>query len=181
VSTARGSAAWVFLPAIGSALAHAPVLIADLAPRLKQPISARLFGSHKTWRGALVMSAGTIAAAGALGRVPAYRRRLPAEIAAANPLVVGALLGTACWVGELPNSFLKRRLGIPPGGHRRSAGGLAIAVFDQADWVPLAALLLRPIWRMTVRETAEVFAIVSAVHVPINLVGYAVGARTAPV
>ena len=42
----------------------------------------------------------------------------------------------------------------------------------------MAALLLRPVWRMTAREIAQVFAVVAAVHLPVNLVGYAVGARS---
>jgi hypothetical protein len=140
-----------------------------------------MFGEHKTWRGALVMTGGTVAAAVGLARVPAYRRRLPPEIAAADPLLVGGLLGLASWLGELPNSFIKRRIGIPPGRQRRSPAGMAIAVFDQADWVPMAALLLRPIWRMTARQIAAVFILVAVIHVPINLLGYRLGARTAPV
>ena len=83
-------------------------------------------------------------------------------------------------MGELPNSFLKRRLGIPPGKQRASPAGVAISVFDQADWVALAWLLLRPVCKLSAREAVQVFALVAAVHVPINLVGYAVGARTAP-
>lgn len=175
------SVGWVFLPALGAPLAHGPVLRADLAPSLKRPISTRLFGENKTWRGALVMNSGTVAASVALGRVPAYRRRLPGPVADAHPVLVGGLLGVASWIGELPNSFIKRRVGIPPGERRRSAAGLAISIFDQADWVPIAALLLRPIWRMSGREIAEAFALVVAVHVPINVVGYAIGARSSPI
>jgi len=161
-------------------VAHAPVLRWDLAPTLKRPISRRLFGANKTWRGALVMTAGPVAAAVALHRVPAYRRRLPPAVAAADPARVGLLLGLATWLGELPNSFAKRRLGIPPGTQRRSAAGVAISLFDQCDWVPVAWLLLAPVWRMRAKEAAEVAALVTAIHVPINLIGYAVGARTAP-
>jgi hypothetical protein len=175
------SPGWTFLPALGAPVAHGPVLRADLMPALKRPINARLFGENKTWRGALVMTTGTVAAALALSRVPAYRQRLPAPVANAHPAAVGGLLGVASWLGELPNSFLKRRIGIAPGQQRRSPAGVMISIFDQADWVPIAALLLRPIWRMTARETAEVFALVVAVHLPVNLVGYAIGARTAPV
>ena len=175
------SAGWVFLPVLGAPLAHAPVLRADLAPGLKRPISKRLFGENKTWRGALVMSAGTVLAALALDRLPGYRRRLPEPMAAANPVVVGGLLGIATWVGELPNSFIKRRLGIPPGQRHRSPAGIVISIIDQADWVPIAALILRPIWRMTARETVEVFVLVVAVHLPINLAGYAIGARRTPI
>jgi hypothetical protein len=176
----RTRPAWVVLPAVGGVLAHAPVLRWDLAPALRRPISRRAFGENKTWRGALVMTGGTVAAAVALDRVPAYRRRLPAPVAEANATMVGALLGVALWTGELPNSFVKRRLGIPPGQQRRSAAGVLISLIDQADWVPAAWLLLAPVWRMSAHEAAQTFAIVAAVHVPINLVGYAVGARTAP-
>ncbi len=174
------SPGWVFLPAVGAALAHAPVLRGDLMEGLKRPISARLFGANKTWRGALVMTGGSVVASSALRLAPAYRRRLPEPVAAANPAVVGALIGTASWLGELPNSFVKRRLGITPGAQRRSAIGVMISVFDQFDWVPTAWLLLQPIWRMTAAEAIEAAAWVLAVHVPSNVIGYAIGARSAP-
>jgi hypothetical protein len=173
--------AWVFLPAAGAPLAHAPVLRGDLLPALRRPLSQRAFGANKTWRGALVMTAGTLAAAAVLHRMPWYRRRLPDAVRDAGSLKVGGLLGVAVVVGELPNSFAKRRLGIPPGQQSRSAAGVAISVFDQADWVPMAWLLLAPIWRMSAREAAQVFALVAAIHVPVNLVGYAIGARTTPI
>lgn len=58
---------------------------------------------------------------------------------------------------------------------------MLISLIDQADWVPAAWLLLAPVWRMRAREAAEVAALVAAVHVPINVVGYAVGAQTTPI
>ena len=136
------SGGWVFLPVLGAPMAHAPVLRWDLAPGLRRPISRRLFGENKTWRGALVMTVGTTAAAVALARVPAYRRRLPAPIADANPVVVGGLLGLASWIGELPNSYVKRRIGVPPGEQLRPPAGVLLSIIDQADWVPVAALAL---------------------------------------
>ncbi len=126
------------------------------------------------------MTGGSVAGAVALHRLPSYRERLPEPVAEANPALVGALLGIASWTGELPNSFVKRRLGIPPGEQRRPALGVAISVLDQADWVPAAWLLLRPVWKMNAREAAQTFVTVAAVHIPINLVGWAIGARTAP-
>lgn len=124
------------------------------------------------------MTGGTVSAAIALHRLPSYRERLPEPVAEANPALVGALLGIASWTGELPNSFVKRRLGIAPGEQRRSPLGVAISVLDQADWVPTAWLLLRPVWKMSAREAAHAFVIVAAVHVPINFIGWAIGART---
>jgi CDP-diglyceride synthetase len=175
------SAGWVFLPVLGGPVTHGPVLRWDLAPVLKRPISAQLFGENKTWRGAVVMTAGTTLAAVALARVSSYRRRLPEPIADANPVIVGGLLGLGSWMGELPNSFIKRRIGIPPGAQLRSPVGVLFSIFDQADWVPVTALLIRPIWKISLQEAAAVFGLVAAVHVPINLIGYAIGARARPI
>ncbi|MGO9902842.1 MAG: CDP-archaeol synthase [Solirubrobacteraceae bacterium] len=99
----------MFLPALGAALAHAPVLRWDLIPALRRPINRRLFGEDKTWRGA-VMTGGTLAGALAFVSPSSYGRRLPQPVVDANPVLLGTLLGGACWLGELPNSFLKRRL-----------------------------------------------------------------------
>jgi len=175
------SAGWVFLPVLGAPLAHAPVLRWDLAPGLRRPINARLFGANKTWRGAATMTAGAIAAAVALHGLPAYRRRLPTEVADAGPVTVGALLGISAWAGELPNSFVKRRLGIPPGGHRRTPAGIVISAVDQVDWVPTAWLLLSPVWKLSLRDGLQVTGLALAIHLPINVIGYLVGARTTPI
>jgi CDP-2,3-bis-(O-geranylgeranyl)-sn-glycerol synthase len=171
----------VFVPVLGAAVLHAPVLRFDLLRGWKHPIDGgrtfrgrRLLGDNKTWRGAAVMSAGPLLATTLLFRVGGYRERLPAELRAANPLLVGALLGVSTVVGELPNSFAKRQLGIAPGTQRNAA----LSLFDQADFVLAAWLLLRPVYRMSAREAAEVFAIVAAVHVPINVVGRLLGVRS---
>jgi hypothetical protein len=165
---------------LGGALAHAPFLRYDLAPALRRPLGERAFGANKTWRGALAMSGGTLAATVALHRVPAYRRRLPEQLRAAGPLRHGALLGAAVVLGELPNSALKRRLGIAPGARAASPLGVVLAVHDQADFVLGAWPLLAPVWRMSARELAEAFAVVAGAHLAVNLAGYALGARTAP-
>jgi CDP-2,3-bis-(O-geranylgeranyl)-sn-glycerol synthase len=171
-------ARWIFLPVLGAPALHAPVLRFDLLRGLKHPIDGgltwrgrRLLGDNKTWRGALVMASGPTLAAVALHRFDWYRRRLPVET---NPLLLGALLGVSTVAGELPNSFFKRRLGIAPGAQRNAA----LTVFDQADFVLTASALLRPVYRMSARETAEVFAIVAAVHVPINVIGRVLGVRS---
>jgi hypothetical protein len=178
------SAKWVFLPVLGAPALHAPVLKYDLFKGLKKPIDGgrtlrgrRIFGDNKTWRGALFMTAGPALAAVALSRLPWYRRRLPPEIRAWPPALVGLLLGLGVFAGELPNSFLKRQLDIPPGEQRRDAAGIAISLADQADFAVTSLVLLRPIWRWSARDAAEVLAIVTAVHLPLNVVGYAIGAR----
>ena len=179
------AAKWVFLPVLGAPLAHAPVLKWDLLRGLATPVDGgrtfrgrRLFGDNKTWRGALFMTGGPGVAAVALHRWGWYRRRLPPQVAARHPALVGALLGLGVFGGELPNSFLKRQLDIPPGSQRRDPAGLAISVADQVDFAVAALVLLRPIWRWSARDAAEVLAVVTAVHLQLNVVGYAIGARS---
>jgi CDP-archaeol synthase len=177
-------ALWVFLPVLGAYLAHAPVLRFDLLPSLKRPLDGgaalrgrRLLGDNKTWRGALAMFTGVLAATVLLSRVPAYWRRLPDEIRAAGPMAFGMLLALGVVLGELPNSFVKRQLDIAPGARRASALGVLLAIFDQGDFVLGVWLLLAPIWTMTVQEALLAFAVVVVAHLAVNATGYAIGAR----
>jgi hypothetical protein len=182
------TALWVFVPVLGAPILHAPVLTFDLFRSLKRPLDLgatirgrRLFGDNKTWRGALFMTSGVLAAAALLSLWPWYWHKLPDGIRDAGPWPYGLLLGLGVVLGELPNSFLKRQLGVAPGAQRRGPLGIAISIFDQADFVLLTWALLLPLWTMSVVQAAIVFAVVAAVHVVINLVGYAVGARSSPV
>ena len=182
------SAVWVFLPVLGAALLHAPVLALDLFPALKAPLDggrtwrgARLFGDNKTWRGALFMTTGVWLATIGLWQWPWWRGQLPAEVRDAGPVLVGLLLGLGTVLGELPNSLLKRQLGVAPGTQRRTAAGLALTVLDQGDFVIGIWVLLLPVWVMSVPQALLAFAVVVAVHLVINVVGFAIGARTAPI
>lgn len=179
---------WVVLPVLGAFFVHAPVMRYDVLRALKVPLDGgatcrgrRVFGDNKTWRGALAMGGGVCALALLLSLWPGYWSRLPAEIRAAGPLVFGLLLGAGTVVGELPNSFMKRQLGIAPGTQRRSVGGMLLALYDQADFVPGIWLLLLPIWVMPVAQMAVAFAVVTAVHLVLNVVGWAMGARSVPI
>jgi hypothetical protein len=118
----------LFLPILGAMLAHAPVLRFDLLPGLKRPLDGertvrgrRIFGANKTWRGAMAMFLGVLFATLALAQLPAYWRRLPEGVAWHSPWLIGTLLGFGVVLGELPNSFIKRQIGIAEGTQRRSA------------------------------------------------------------
>jgi hypothetical protein len=164
------------------------VLRWDLLPALKRPLDGgrciggrRVFGDNKTWRGALCMTAGVVLATVALWQWGWWRDQLPAEVNASSPVLVGLLIGLGTVIGELPNSFLKRRLDIAPGTRRHSRGGVALAVLDQGDLVLGIWVLLMPVWVMPVWLVAVAFVAISAIHAVINVAGYAVGARAAPV
>jgi hypothetical protein len=177
-------AIWVFLPVLGAALAHAPVLARDWLRPLKRPLDGgacwrgrRLFGDNKTWRGAVVMISGILAATLLLSLSDWWWSELPEGIRDAGPVLFGLLLGVGTVLGELPNSFLKRQLDVPPGEQR----SLLFTIYDQADFVLVIWLVLLPLWVMSVWQALFVFAVVTAVHLVINVIGYAIGARTAPI
>lgn len=182
------SALWIFLAVLGAPILHAPVLRYDLLPGLRRPLDGgrtlggrRLLGDNKTWRGALCMIAGVVLATLALWRWPWWRDQLPDAVGASSPALVGLLIGLGTVGGELPNSFLKRRLGIAPGRQRRSPAGAALSLLDQGDLVLGIWVALLPVWAMPAWLAAIAFAAVSSVHAVVNVVGYAIGARAAPV
>jgi CDP-2,3-bis-(O-geranylgeranyl)-sn-glycerol synthase len=171
---------FVFLPVLGAAITHGPVLKWSWFPWLARPLDfgatfrgRRLFGDNKTFRGLVVMFAGAFGLALALSRIPAYWAILPEEIRRAGVLPFALLVGIGTPLAELPNSFLKRQLGIAPGTQQR----WWVSVIDQGDFVFGISLLLLPIWRISLLQLAIAFAVVSAVHLLVSVIGYAIGAR----
>jgi CDP-archaeol synthase len=185
-------ALWLALPTVCAAVLHMVVVRRDWWAALARPLDGgrtvhgrRLLGAHKTWRGAVVMpvaAAGFGAALGGLfggwvarsGYAPldylhvvtapgcdAVRRAL-------GHLVVNFVLGAAYVAGELPNSLIKRQLGVPPGGRGRirwlaglflvgdqvdsvvAALGLAVLVFSVDGRVAIAGIVFLPVVHLLV-------------------------------
>ena len=90
----------------------------------------RLLGDNKTARGFVVMipATGLAFLLLALGQssVPGLW-----ALTATEYLALGILAGAGCMLGELPNSFIKRQLGIAPGC--AAAGPLARPIFFVID------------------------------------------------
>ncbi|MFP5406515.1 MAG: CDP-archaeol synthase, partial [Gammaproteobacteria bacterium] len=108
-----------------------------------------LLGDNKTWAGLMALPAAGAALFGlAYTLLPAvapvfFARLWPLSVVQAAWL--GGTLGAAFMLAELPNSFLKRRLGIAPGsaGSRQPLACL-LAIVDRLDSLcgVLAALAL---------------------------------------
>lgn len=145
---------WLSLPLILGGLTHVAVIRRNDFPRLAQwrldgglKFRGRdLFGGNKTIRGAIVMTGATIFWTVVLDGIqtlldlPADLRYIPRE--QLGPVGQGALLGTAYIVGELPNSMLKRQLGIPPGSAASGYLEPFFWVVDQADSVVAILVVL---------------------------------------
>jgi hypothetical protein len=146
------------VPLLFAAIGQGFVLKFDGFRFLKRPLDfglcfrgKRLFGDNKTWRGlagnVVFCVAGTFfqALLQKKGVVPEWLSLLDYR---QNGPIVGLLLGFGMTIGELPNSFLKRQLQIPPGGKKAGPTSLLYFLFDQVDlalgiWVFLY-FLLRP-------------------------------------
>jgi CDP-diglyceride synthetase len=135
---------WLALPVVVAGILHMVVVKRDWLPWLKKPVDfdTGLFGPNKTWRGFVVM----VALSAAIGWVQGFlggdwAARSGAWCIASNVpyALVGAVCGLGYALGELPNSFLKRRVKIQPGKTGSGALGAFFFVLDQADSV-IAAL-----------------------------------------
>lgn len=107
---------------------------------------------------------------------PWWALHLPPPLRA-HRLAYGALLALGFVAGELPNSFIKRQLDVAPGARRGGALGLALSLFDQADFVPAVWVTLAPLWRMRPVQAFVAFVVVAVGHLALGGVGYALGAR----
>jgi CDP-2,3-bis-(O-geranylgeranyl)-sn-glycerol synthase len=183
-------ALYLFAPLLVSALLSAVVHRYDFWTPLAVPIDGglsfhgqRLFGDGKTWRGWAIATLGSIvavslqkhvigAAAGSLAVV---------DYARASALLLGGAIGSGAILGELPNSFMKRRLGIARGATaERQPWRLLFWIWDQVDLLtgtwPLLELWVRP----TMRLVAASVALALVLHPAAAAIGWLLGARAHP-
>ncbi len=179
---------YLFAPLLVSAAIVGWVLRVDALRALKRPIDVgwsiagrRLFGDHKTWRVAVVTVAVSVATV-------AVQRSLDARVGPlqlvdygrVSPLGFGAAMGGGAMLGELPNSYVKRRLGIAPGSAARGWPGVAFYVWDQVDLLTGVWPLLALCWSPPARVVAASFALALGLHPLVAVVGYAIGSRSSP-
>lgn len=171
-------AAWLTAPILIAGLVHVAVITLDLAPGLALPIDSGrrwrgrpLLGKNKTWRGFVVMPAATaitIAAQQAVGtQSPRLGALAPLRRHAPPHWVVGAICGAVYVLAELPNSFVKRRLGIAPGASAPRARA-AQYVVDQLDSVIGCAVAIRTFYRISIVDAAASALLGAGCHVAVE-------------
>jgi CDP-2,3-bis-(O-geranylgeranyl)-sn-glycerol synthase len=180
-------ALWLTAPILIAGIAHVAVITLDLAPALARPIDAGrtwrgrpLLGSNKTWRGFVVMPAATavtVAAQQAIARLSPRLAALAPLRSGAPPWIVGATCGAAYVLAELPNSFLKRRLGVAPGASA-SRARMAQYLVDQIDSVIGCAVAIRLFYRIDTADAVTSAAIGAAFHVAVERAMRALGRRS---
>jgi CDP-2,3-bis-(O-geranylgeranyl)-sn-glycerol synthase len=178
-------AAYLYAPLLVATALSAIVLRFDLWRVLRRPIDAhrswrgiRLFGDNKTWRGVLVAVLGCTFGVAIQYVIGARAGRLAlVEYVHAPNILLGVAMGVGVAAGELPNSFVKRRLRIAPGATAAGWKRAAFYGWDQIDLLtgawPLVAIWVAPTWCLVVASVG----LVLIAHPLISLVGYLVGAR----
>ena len=135
-------AVYLIAPLLVAGAVHAPVIKRNLLAVLARPLDfgwtfrdQPILGAHKTWRGLLLMSAVAALVAfvqAQLYELPTFQRLSLLDYSETSWLVLGLALGLSYSLSELPNSFVKRRLGIPP-GEASTRRTVVQYVVDQAD------------------------------------------------
>lgn len=126
-----------------------------------------IFGKKKTFRGFIVVTLlnGVI--------THLYYITLGADISLSlSPFLSGALAGFLYSLFELPNSFLKRRLGIPPSAE---ASGILKPVFrfiDQSDSVLGAVVAANIVTGLTIEQSLMLFLIGTFLHLFVDTLLY---------
>ena len=174
-------------PLLLVAVAQGLCLKYDFLGWLKSPLDLgktlngkRIFGDHKTFRGFFInmvfctIGAMIQARMQTTGLIPSWL--LLMDYVKDWPLI-GPLLGLGMTAGELPNSFLKRRLGISPGEKGGGLLGLGFFFLDQVDltigiWV-FIFVLVRPSSGLVLWS----FVLTILLHISVSTVGFLLGMR----
>jgi hypothetical protein len=177
--------AWLLAPLLAGALVHGLCMKHGWLGWLARPIDGGrrwrgrpIFGHSKTFRGPVCVAAG--AAVGFAAQQPLLARAgAPAELAdlATLPWWLFALAGAAAELGELPNSFTKRRLGIAPGATARGPLAVVFYAWDQLDLLLGYWLVLAGAGVATPARGALSLLLVGAVHPLTTLCGFLLGMR----
>ncbi|MBW2029017.1 MAG: CDP-archaeol synthase [Deltaproteobacteria bacterium] len=175
------------LPLLITALAHGLLIKYDLLASLKRPLdlgltlrNRRVFGDNKTVRGLLThvifCCLGTLIQAQLQegGSIPPWVYLADYE---RHWFMIGILMGLGMTLGELPNSFAKRQLDIPPGEKARGVSGILFFVLDQVDLtIGIWAFLYVPL-RPSVPLILWSLLLTLVLHMGVSATGYVLRMR----
>lgn len=129
-----------------------------------------IFGSHKTWRGAIVGIVWGVLIALVqfyLDRLPSFQKISLLDYQKINIWVFGFLISAGAIFGDLLFAFIKRRLKIEPGAK--------FIPFDQTNYVIGSAIFLTPVFKIGILVWITLLASTFFLHIVFNRVGYLLG------
>jgi CDP-archaeol synthase len=150
----------VLLPLIITNVSHMLLVKYDGLAFLKTPLWLNAFGENKTWRGFIF-----IPCFNALCLLIIHYLCL---IKIEQPVLLGFTLGFAYVLFELPNSFLKRRLGIKS-GESHIQYKLAFNLLDKTDSAFGVAITYFLLGHVNIYIGFQLFLINSFMHIVLSL------------
>ncbi len=175
-------------PLFGGLIAHGLCIKYGLLSALAKPIDAgrtfrghRLFGANKTFRGVLVVAAGTAIGfllRAAIDGAATHETEAPwLSQPSIRTALFGFLVGVAAMLSELPNSFFKRQLGIRPGEQGRRVIGVIFYVIDQIDLLLGVCLALSLVLTLSPQFIFWSAVVLFVAHQFFTVTGFALGMR----
>jgi hypothetical protein len=139
----------------------------------------RIFGDSKTWRGVLVAAFGCILGVAIQKHMIGSRAANIARVdyADVSAVVFGLVMGVTAMLGELPNSFIKRRMNIPPGQTIKGWRAAIFYIWDQIDLLVFSVPALSFWARIDPEFVVTGFVVTLVLHPTTSLIGYLIGAR----
>ncbi|WP_420572172.1 CDP-archaeol synthase [Kordia sp.] len=135
------------------------VIKKDLFKGLKQPISQRLFGTNKTWRGFVFVAF--------VNAFLVYLLELAFNFQLQQAFFIGCILGCSYMLFELPNSFMKRKLGIQP-GQEANSHKIMFKLIDKMDSAFGVSLVYFLIGNISFQSAVLLFICSSVTHISIS-------------
>jgi hypothetical protein len=194
-----GQVFWFAFAVTVTGILHMAVVKKNLFAALGVPIDGgreiggvAIFGESKTWRGVVVMTLGSALFGAFQGlALGAWAHANGVEVidfvrlgGGSGPLalagayfLVNAVLGFGYVLGELPNSFVKRRIGIVPGKTSSGVVGSIFFLVDQADSVVFALGLALICFPYPLRVFVVGVLCLTGLHLFLNAAMYAAKLR----
>ena len=147
----------VILPSVLANILHMVLVKKCVLSVLASPIQEKMFGQNKTYRGFVIITLFTAVFSG-LGSF------FVESITAQQGIITGILIGLAYSLFELPNSFLKRRLGIKS-GCTSIRNKWAFIVLDKTDSTFGVSLVYFLVSDLSVLQGLYLFFVSVALHV----------------
>ena len=197
---------WLTAPVILIGIFHMVIVAKNTLASLAIPLDGgssfrgvRVFGDNKTWRGVVVMILGSSVVGGLQGYTLgswAFEHGLeslnfsligrdaswgldasPTLRLALGYATVNIILGLGYVLGELPNSFVKRRLGIVAGKTGHGFFGWLFFLIDQADSIIAGLLLAVLLFGLSIRLFIIGTLVLTTVHLALNILLFLIRIR----
>ena len=146
----------VLLPLLFSNILHMLLIKKGVFNSLTTPISENKFGKNKTYRGLVFVTI--------INAIILMMMNYILQLQVNNSFFLGAMLGLAYIIFELPNSYMKRKLGIKPGEQHKKYK-LTFSLIDKMDSAFGVTLTYSLLGYIDYKSVMMLFLLASLTHI----------------